>query len=313
MDRQPIARQEALADLLVLTGLCMLGMVVFSAAGLYLVSVFTDVEAMELANLGYPDESNPQLRTAVLILQGTIAAGSFILLPSLIRYFRPPLLRPPGLRPSITMLLLVTGLGLLMLPVNAWLAAWNQSIQLPGFFQDLQSWAWEKEKEMERLTSFLVDFSGTSEGLLGFAVIALMAGISEEFFFRKLLQPRLITLTGNPHAGIWLTAFIFSAIHIQFFGLVPRMALGALFGYYYFWTGNIGLSMFAHAFNNGITLLGLVLYQQKVSPLNVEDPSEIPWYLGGIAAGLVWSLSGMVREEAIKIRRILKQKQAAAA
>lgn len=304
MNEPMMQKREALADLLVLTGLCLTGMVVFSAAGMYLASLLTGLDIQDFASLGFPDQSNPKLRIAVLVLQGIIACGSFILLPSLLRYLRPPFAKTDGLRPTGTMLLLISGLGLLMLPVNAWLSAWNQSIRLPSFLEGVQSWAWDKEKEMERLTSFLVDFSGPGEGLLGFVVIALLAGISEEFFFRKLIQPRLITLTGNPHAGIWLTAFIFSAIHIQFFGLLPRMALGALFGYYFYWTGNIVLPMFAHALNNGITLLGLVLYQQRVSPLNVEDPAEIPWYLGAIAAGLVWSLSSMVREEALKIKRI---------
>jgi membrane protease YdiL (CAAX protease family) len=140
--------------------------------------------------------------------------------------------------------------------------------------------------------------------LLGFLVISLIAGLSEEFFFRKMLQPRIISLTGNHHAGIWITAFIFSAIHLQFFGLIPRMALGALFGYYFCWTGNIWLPVLAHALNNALTLTGLILYRQQLSPVNVEDPSEVPWVLGALAAGLVWSLSSMVKEEAQKISRM---------
>jgi hypothetical protein len=80
------------------------------------------------------------------------------------------------------------------------------------------------------------------------------------------------------------------------------MALGALFGYYFYWTGNIRLPILAHILNNAITLAGLVLYQQKVSSINVEDPAQIPWFIGAISAGVVLSIASMVQEEADKIR-----------
>jgi hypothetical protein len=299
-------KQKALSEILILTGLCLIGMLVFSGLAIYLVQSLTGTEASELLGSMDPEKAGENGRSALLIMQGLISSGSFILFPLLIRFFSSPSPHASALKPNGTLLLLLTVISLLMLPVNAWLAAWNQNIRLPSFLKGFQSWAWSKEKEMEKLTSFLVDFSGWQEGLLGFIVIAVLAGLTEEFFFRKMLQPRIIKLTGNPHAGIWLTAFIFSAIHIQFYGLIPRMMLGALFGYYFYWTGNILLPVLAHVLNNGITLLGLILYQQKVSPVNVEKPEDIPWYLGAIAAGIVWGLTSMLREESIKIRRQTK-------
>lgn len=300
----PGKRQMALSEILVLTGLCLTGMLVFSAAALFLVSFLTGTAPDKLGSVIDPASAGENGRIALLLMQGIISTGSFVLAPSLLRYLHKeqnpsPLL----LRPNAALFALIGGLGLLMMPVNAWLSAWNQEIRLPSWLHGFQSWAMSKEAEMEQLTNYLVQFSGWQEGLLGFLVIAVVAGVTEEFFFRQKLQPALIRLTGNPHAGIWLTAFIFSAIHIQFYGLFPRMALGALFGYYYFWTGNIRLSMLAHAFNNGLTLLGLILYEQKISPLNVEDPAQIPWYFGAIAAGLVWSLARRMKEEAGKIHR----------
>ena len=86
----------------------------------------------------------------------------------------------------------------------------------------------------------------------------------------------------------------------QFYGLIPRMILGALFGYYFYWTGNIALAMFGHILNNGITLIGIVLYQNKISPIDVENPEQIPWYLGALAAGITWSLVIMFKDEAEK-------------
>lgn len=297
-------KQKALSELLILTGLCLIGMLLSSGLAIFLIQHLSGMEVDDMLALIDPEEAGENGRSALLIMQGLISAGSFILFPWLIRFISPASSETTSLRPSGTLLLLLAGLSILMMPVNALLSAWNQSIRFPSFLHGFQSWAWSKEREMEKLTSFLVDFSGWQEGLLGFIVIAVLAGLTEEFFFRKMLQPRIIDFTGNPHLGIWLTAFIFSAIHIQFYGLIPRMVLGALFGYYFYWTGNIFLPMLAHILNNGITLLGLILYQQKMSPVNVENPDEIPWYLGAIAAGIVWSLSSMFREESLKIRRL---------
>lgn len=204
---------------------------------------------------------------------------------------------------------LVVGLSVLMMPVNAWLAAWNESIHLPSFLQEFQNWAGEKEKLMEKLTLFLVDFQSVTEILAGFFVIAFIAGFSEEYFFRRMLQPRFMAILNNPHAAIWLTAFIFSAIHVQFNGLIPRMVLGALFGYYYYWTGNIWISVIGHALNNAITLVGMMLYQNKISPINVDNPNLIPWYIGAVAAGITWSLATMIKEEADKISSNKKEQK----
>ena len=119
MNGQQIRRQ-ALSDLLVLTGLCLIGMMVFSAAGLFLVSYLFNIEALSLANLGNPDTSLPSLRNAVLTLQGLISLGSFVFMPLLIRYLRPDQNSANGisLKPSVTMLVLIGGLGVLMMRLS---------------------------------------------------------------------------------------------------------------------------------------------------------------------------------------------------
>ena len=296
---------KAFSQILILIGLCILGLFIFSLGGIYLCSFVYNLSFSEIQTLTLYPEANPNSRIILLIIQGFSAVGSFIVAPYLLYLFSKPNDLEPS-EPKFSSLILfglVFVIAFLMMPVNAWLAAWNESIHLPDFLNPLQDWALEKEKSLEKLTAYLVDFQTKSETILGFAVVALLAGISEEFFFRKLLQVRIITLVRNPHVGIWLTAFIFAAIHVQFYGLIPRMILGALFGYYFYWTGNIALAMFGHILNNGITLIGVILYQQKLSPIDVEDPEQIPWYLGAVAAGITWSLVVMFKEEADKQAR----------
>lgn len=293
---------RSLSEILILVGLSILGLALFSALGFGLVHLLTGLSLEEMQTMANDPASVPDSRLALLILQSCSAWGSFVVFPSLLIFLRKKATPIPRSKKKITptLLGLVLGISLLMLPVNGWLAAWNESLHWPSFLKDLHSWALEKETALESLTLYLVDFQSTGEMILGFLVIALVAGFTEEFFFRRLLQPRMLLLTGNPHLAIWLTALIFSAIHMQFFGLIPRMVLGAIFGYYFYWTGHISLSILAHMLNNGITLAGMILFKKNLSPINVEDPQVIPWYVGAACAGIVWSLVIMIKEEADK-------------
>ncbi len=296
-------KASSLSSLLIITGLCILGIVVFSGVGFVLAGLVTGLDTSEIQSLMIDFESTPNARIALLVLQGTISLGGFVIMPSLVRFLQKgDVLSKMPVSPSITMLILIFSLALLMMPVNGWLAAFNKSFHLPSFLSEFQNWAQDKEIEMEKLTLFLIDFQSTIELIICFTVVSLIAGFSEEFFFRKLIQPRMYGLTGNIHSAIWITAFLFSAIHFQFFGLIPRMVLGALFGYYFYWTGNIWLSVFGHSLNNGLTLVGMFLYKKNLSPIDVEDPEQIPWYVGAVAAGVTWSLATMVKEESDKIR-----------
>jgi membrane protease YdiL (CAAX protease family) len=309
LDQEPEISTRPLAQLLVIAGLAMLGILIFSGLGLAAMRFW-------LPEAGSSPQGFPNLqalgsdgRTALLLVQGLTQLGGFLVFPMFVYLLLPGTSFEPkySISPNLTILLLIVGLAMLMMPVNSWLATLNQSVQLPSFLKGFEKWAHDRESETEQLTLFLVDFDNPAQAVLGFVVIAGIAGITEEYFFRKLVQPRIFGLTSNIHLAVWMTAFIFSAIHVQFLGLIPRMALGALFGYYYVWTGNIRLAMFGHFLNNSITLAGIYLYRLEISPINVEDPQQIPWYLGPLAAGVTWSLSVMVKDEADKIRSRKKQ------
>lgn len=86
-------------------------------------------------------------------------------------------------------------------------------------------------------------------------IVAVMAGFSEELFFRGALQRLLITGRVNAHAAIWITAMVFSLMHLQFYGFVPRLLLGASFGYAFYWTRNIWVPICMHIFNNALYIV----------------------------------------------------------
>ncbi|MDB4655998.1 CPBP family intramembrane metalloprotease, partial [Flavobacteriales bacterium] len=69
------------------------------------------------------------------------------------------------------------------------------------------------------------------------------------------LQSGLQRFWKNPHLAIWVTAVVFSAVHFQFLGFVPRMLMGAAMGYLFFWSGNLWYPIMAHFTNNAMAVV----------------------------------------------------------
>ena len=111
---------------------------------------------------------------------------------------------------------------------------------------------------------------------MGLIVIALLPAIGEELVFRGMFQNEFFRGTRNIHLSIWVSAIIFSAIHFQFYGFVPRLLLGALFGYLYYWSGTLLIPMFAHFFNNAFGVIMIYLHRHEITDLNVEDNTAAP-------------------------------------
>src|SRR5690606_21183338 len=124
------------------------------------------------------------------------------------------------------------------------------------------------------------------ELILGILVIGVLAGIGEEYLFRGILQPKLHIYTGNAHAGIWLAAFIFSAIHFQFYGFLPRLMLGALFGYLYYYSGSLVYPIIAHILNNVFTVVAVYLSKLGIVEFDIEGNMEVEWYYVALGLGL---------------------------
>jgi hypothetical protein len=139
--------------------------------------------------------------------------------------------------------------------INA-LAAWNGQLHFSGLFESLGVWMLEKEEKASFLTRSLLDSASFEIFLVNLIVMALIPAMGEEFLFRGILQPVFIRWTGKNQWGIWLTAMVFSAVHFQFLGFVPRLLLGVLFGYLFFWTKNLWVPVAAHFLNNATVVSG---------------------------------------------------------
>jgi uncharacterized protein len=194
--------------------------------------------------------------------------------------------------------LVVVLLVVAFMPFNGLLIEWNQQLHLPDTLKPIEEWMRDKEAQAETLTRYLTTFSSPIQLLMAIIVIGVLPAIGEEVLFRGLIQRKLIAWTGSIHVGIWFAAALFSAIHFQFLGFVPRLMLGALFGYLFVWSGNLWVPILAHFVNNGFTVLMLFLHENKFTSFNVEDTESVPLPLALGSLLLSVGLLYMFRREA---------------
>ncbi|HZH55376.1 MAG TPA: CPBP family intramembrane glutamic endopeptidase [Sphingobacteriaceae bacterium] len=179
--------------------------------------------------------------------------------------------------------------------VIEWLGKLNSHLTLPERLSGLERWMYNQEMQLEEITITILSDISVGGFLANLLVIAVIPAIGEELLFRGALQSIFLRWFRNPHVAIWVAAIIFSVIHLQFYGFLPRLALGALFGYLFFWSKNLWLPIFAHFVNNaGILLVTFILQRRgnSLDSMDYMDDISIPVYLisFAITAGLLWML-----------------------
>ena len=110
--------------------------------------------------------------------------------------------------------------------------------------------------------------------LLNLLVIALIPAVGEELTFRGVLQQGLVRRMKSPHLAIILSAAIFSFIHFQFYGFLPRMFLGLLLGYMFYITGSLWTSILMHFVNNGSVVVLYYLNNKDIISIDAEHFGE---------------------------------------
>ncbi|GAB3650024.1 hypothetical protein GCM10028791_16600 [Echinicola sediminis] len=224
---------------------------------------------------------HPSGRLALLFLQGLGGGLAFLLAG----YLFAKVVEKASLgweqqfnRVKFNSLLLIFPLLFGFILFDAVIVEWNMNLELPSFMQGFELYAKSMEEKAMELTKYLTDFEGAGEFMMGLLVIGVLAGIGEEYFFRGVLQAKMHRYTGNAHWGIWISAFIFSAIHFQFYGFFPRMFLGALFGYLYLFSGSLIYPMMGHVLNNSFTLIMVYLSKLGMVNFSIEEADDFSWY-----------------------------------
>ena len=160
---------------------------------------------------------------------------------------------------------------IIIIPFINLLGDLNQRLVLPKAFVALEDMMKASEKQAGQLTEKLLNVHSMPALLYNIFLIAMVPALGEELFFRGALQG-IFQQKINVKVAIWITAIIFSTIHFQFYGFVPRMLMGAFFGYLLVWSESLWLPVAAHFTNNGIAI---IFYYLKNNGFKVPDIDSV--------------------------------------
>lgn len=167
---------------------------------------------------------------------------------------------------------LYTGLSILLLiPFINFAGEINSKLTLPSSLSGVEDWMRTMEESAKVLTEKFLKVDSVPALLFNIFMVGLLPAIGEELLFRGIIQRIFINWTKSQHWGIWIAAIIFSAFHFQFYGFLPRMLLGAMFGYLLVWTGSMWVPMLAHFINNTMGVLGYYLMDRAVISNDIEQ------------------------------------------
>lgn len=178
-------------------------------------------------------------------------------------------------------------------PIMQLIGEANMTMTLPDSWNKIEVWMRTQEDSMALLTERIVMVDTWGLLCANILVMAVMPAIAEEYYFRGSLMHMIQRLTKNYHLTVWVSAVIFSAIHVQFFGFFPRMILGVFFGYMFVWTQNIWIPILAHFVNNAtVAILAFVYTRQgkTYADLQTYESYSIFVYIGSFMLTIVLAM-----------------------
>jgi len=194
-------------------------------------------------------------------------------------------------------LVYVAILMIVAIPFINLLGSINQQMVLPKALAGIENWMKNAESQASGLTEKILNIHSILSLLFNILLVAIIPAIGEELIFRGVLIKILRDWKGIKLA-IWLTAIIFSAIHLQFYGFIPRMLMGAFFGYLLLWSDSLWLPIVAHFTNNAVAI---IFYYLKYNGYKMPDIDNIGtgntlWL--GIASGalVVFGISQLKKQ-----------------
>lgn len=273
---------------LTLVGFVLVGMAVGSMLGAGLIAAIWGGGSLinDLGNLDQLTGYEPQKWLRIILFQAIGHLFTF-LIPALLYWTLVERRKLSGFnlqtRESYRDLLPIFFLTVALMPFTGLVAEWNEGMKLPDLFSELELWMKNSENRLAGLTEFLMSFQTYGELVVAVVVVAVIPAVGEEVLFRGILQRKLAEHWANVHLAIWVSAFIFSAIHFQFYGFLPRLFLGAMFGYLYYWTGSLAMPIFSHFVNNAVTVVLMWAHKQEKIDLDIRSMETVPLWAGLIS------------------------------
>ncbi|MBL4593601.1 MAG: CPBP family intramembrane metalloprotease [Flavobacteriales bacterium] len=214
--------------------LCLISVILFSIIGGFITFLAYGVDGLDVNNLG-----NVNTIKGLKILQLFTAGGLFVVAPIVYA-----MISSKNLIKKLSLVntskpinyLLIFGLMVVSIPFLSWVIEFNGNIVLPEFLSGIEQWFKIKQEEALIMQNAFLTFEGAGELIIVIILIVIIPAFGEELLFRGVLQKIFISWTNNYHIGIWITAFLFGLLHMQFYSFLPIMLLGAMFGYIFYWS-----------------------------------------------------------------------------
>lgn len=180
----------------------------------------------------------------------------------------------------------------------------NEKLSLPERWGDLMERIHENDENSWDLMKAFLQTDNISGLMINIFIVALIPALGEEFLFRGMIQRILSEWFRNEHLAIWIAALLFSLMHFQFLGFIPRVILGALFGYLFVWTGSIWMAVLAHFINNGVAVIYYYIFYQgalEVEPdhIGLEENAVLMIIASAVLTILLLAIIQLQRKELV--------------
>jgi uncharacterized protein len=263
----------------ILLGLIGAGLVIggLVSAGLWVAMTGRPLLAMS------SDILNPKYYNAIMSIQA-ISTFLMFFLPvyffAVICYRNPTKFLGFNTNINIKQILLVLVILILTFPLSGALAELNKIIPIPKNWE-----VYFKAKEAERAAqeAALININTFSRYILSMIIIGLLPAIFEEVCFRGGIQNILMRWFKGPWIAIILTAIIFSAVHVSYYGFLVRFALGIALGLVFYFSGSLWLNILFHFLFNGIQVTAMYVATMQGVKASKDIEENFPMWAGIIA------------------------------
>ena len=169
------------------------------------------------------------------------------------------------------------------IPLVGYLVGINENIVFQESLATLEQWFREKEHQSRDTVLNVLSEMSSTDLLWVLLALAVFPAICEEVFFRGVVLTNLLKRTSNIHLSVWLSAILFSAVHLQFFGFFPRIIMGVVFGYAFVLSKSLWLPIILHFLNNAILVVAYYFSKNDAIVTNPTEIATIPIWLAVVS------------------------------
>lgn len=161
----------------------------------------------------------------------------------------------------------------------------------------------QMEENYSRQVEAITSIKNFGDYIISLFMIALLPAVFEETFFRGGMQNLLTRSSKNPWLAILVTSFVFSIIHLSYYGFLARVCLGIVLGLLYYYSGSLWLSITAHFFNNAFAVTQMYILIQKGKSVKDAMSDTLPLWWGAIAIVAIYFLFILYKKISIEVKR----------